>query len=356
MIEKKNRKRHRLLIVSIFIISLISIYPVVSAIFLDDLEDVETGTAINCNFLHYNGTMWTNYDLWNESIIWYKQHTFNNNITFNNITAINVTAIRYYGDGGNLTGISGITLPSYLNTVGHPHNQDLNMSNNVIFNNITSSANISASYNISVEGIIPNCKFIIGNISTSRYGILGVISSTAIRLTGLGVIRSLELCGSSDEISTTLADVIIDDIGAVTITKQPSTRVRLLNTQSIPSLTWTKLTLTVNDYDLNNNWVDALYRFVVSVAGLYQISYSVTVTGLNDADSLESAIYKNGIRAGGYEKSTTGVVSDLGNSGNDILYLNINDYIELYTQHDFGANRNFANAIYTNYLSICKIA
>jgi hypothetical protein len=397
----KNRKKRYILIFMLIIITFCILVTPVFALILNDLDDVNVYVPKECNFLHYNGTMWTNYDLWNQSVTWYKPHDF-----IDNITAINITAINYFGDGGNLTGIGSfalpsylnaighphnqdlnassyvnftrvtstfsgdggnitnitMTLPSYLNAIGHPHNQDLNTTSNTVFNNITADkGNISATYNISVKGLMPNSKFIIGNISTGRYGVLGLISSTTMRLAGLGSITNLQLFGGGDETGVTIPDVLIDDIGAITLAYQPSTRVRLLNNQIVGYNVWNKMNFTVNDYDLNNDWLDANYSFKVPVAGLYSISYSLMCVAMPDRTCLAGRIYKNDAPAGGYVISYVSsaiAVNDVSISGSDILHCTVNDYISLWTLNTRGSGltAGYTALTYTNYLSICKIA
>lgn len=304
-----------------------------------------------------------------EETIWYRQSntivlqnsTENVYIGENSTTAYKLRvngsfyANSLFGDGGNLTNVtSSFILPSYLNDIGHPHNQDLNTSNNVTFNNIISDANIS------LNGVDSTHRFNIGDISTNRYGFLGYDNPLrAITLYGIRSVDSIDLDVSSSGVGLLIIpDFKLDSIGAVTLSKQPATRVRLLNSQSVPNNLNTKMNLTVNDYDLNNDWNDINNRFIVPVTGLYQISFSVMAISMPDQTTLKGMIYKNGVLAGGYASAQ--VSSTISNtfaiSGSDILQLAVNDYIELYVWQNSGSAWNFLNVATSNYLAICKIA
>jgi hypothetical protein len=93
--------------------------------------------------------------------------------------------------------------------------------------------------------------------------------------------------------------------------------------------TWTKITLTTENFDTNNNYASS--RFTPNVTGYYQINGSVTLTGASTSFFVISAIYKNGAIYSQGQPS-------LGNSNyyptsvvGTVLYLNgSTDYVELY--------------------------
>jgi len=92
----KNKRKHRLIFGVIIALCLITTTPVITALYLDDLEDVIISNPYHDQFLRYNSTNanWTN---------------------------INYTAT---GDG-------------YAGDKGHPHNQDLNITSDAIFSSVT---------------------------------------------------------------------------------------------------------------------------------------------------------------------------------------------------------------------------
>jgi len=97
----------------------------------------------------------------------------------------------------------------------------------------------------------------------------------------------------------------------------------------ITASTWTKITLTTENFDTNNNFASS--RFTPTVAGYYQINGTVTLVGANTAYFVICAIYKNGAI---YTQSQPCI----GNSNfyptvncGAIVYLNgSTDYVELY--------------------------
>jgi len=291
---KMNKKKHRIYFCLVVMLLFAVSSPVVIGLYLDDLEDVIIVTPpYNNQLLQYNSTSgnWTN---------------------------VNYSAI---GDG-------------YAGSTGHPHNQDLNTTNNVTFYNITADGNI----------LIPTLSNRLWfDASTSIY-------------------RSpFNLTLSADEIAMDCANgtaFILDENGIITTRFQSGARARLSAGQSIPRNVWTKLLLTVEDFDNNNDFDIINNRFVAPVMGIYQISYSVYVFEVVNGDVLGSAIYKNSVIAGGYELSqaTTVGVIDCSNSGADILLLNIGDYIELFVFHTSAiGNRIFPQMVDSNYLAIHKI-
>lgn len=391
MIDRKRKRRYRVIVGVLF--CMILLIPSITGMYLNDLEDVNTDSAISCNLLHYNGTSWTNYDLFNQSITWYRPNIFLDIIT----------AKSYYGDGGNLTNISGATIPSYLTSKGHPHNQDLNTSNSPIFVNITLSnmpnwyylfthlanwnnisdkpvwltskghphnQDLNITNNVTFNDITSNNNLIIPdyvNAFTFKYSILlGLFNEGKIyELQTLSRYNDLiidNVDGDNIGLSTTstlIYDLKVDTIGAVSIPKQPSCRARLSANQNVPTGVVTKLALATTDYDLNNDFSAVNNRFICPVAGLYQISYSIYCLSLANQNTLYGAIYKNGIVAGGHTlvQQSTATTQVLSLSGSDILYLTANDYIELYVYHNYPiVTRQFPTLTYSNYLAICKIA
>jgi len=392
MTEKKKKRKY------LFIVGIVSLMfllvPAITGLYLNDLEDVNTDTAISCNLLHYNGTAWTNYDIFNQTITWYKQHTFLDIIH----------AKSYYGDGGNLTNITAsVTLPSYLTSKGHPHNQDLNTTSLPTFTNITLSSlpnwyyrfthfadwnnitnkpslvtskghphnqDLNTTSDVTFNDITSNNNIYIPKYYSLLFGnnaiILGLLNEGKIYEIQTGA-RNIDLVidninGDNIGLSTTnniVYDLKVDTIGAVSIPRQPSCRARLSANQNVPTGAGTKLALATTDYDLNSDFSAVNNRFICPVAGLYQISWSIYCLSLADQNTLYGAIYKNGVVAGGHTlvQQSTATTLALSISGSDILYLNANDYIELYVYHNYPiVTRQFPTLTYSNYLAICKIA
>ena len=99
--------------------------------------------------------------------------------------------------------------------------------------------------------------------------------------------------------------------------------------------TWTKINLTNEEYDTNNNY--SASRFTPSVVGYYQINGAMSV----DVPATNSfiSIYKNG-SAYRYGSLTTGIAG-VGSVvvASSLVYLNgTTDYVELYGQTSAGGN------------------
>ena len=112
--------------------------------------------------------------------------------------------------------------------------------------------------------------------------------------------------------------------------------------QSLSSLTNTKVQLNTENFDTNNCYDNATnYRFTPTVAGYYQISFSIY---LNSAFSYQTGkLYKNGSAIvwadvnGGSSLTPTAI-------GSVLTYMNgSTDYIELYAFTN-GANTIFARS------------
>jgi hypothetical protein len=101
--------------------------------------------------------------------------------------------------------------------------------------------------------------------------------------------------------------------------------------QSIPSSTWTKLQLSLEDFDTNSNYNTSTYRFTPTVAGYYQLNGAASIIGTNVSGENIIAVYKNG---GEYKRG-----SRVPNAAGSTVSINIStvvycngstDYIELY--------------------------
>lgn len=108
-----------------------------------------------------------------------------------------------------------------------------------------------------------------------------------------------------------------------------TSKVRAYNSTLPQTLTkgsgWNKIYLPSKEFDQLNEFDTSLYRFIASILGYYLITG--TVYGATGSTStLNTAIYKNGVL-----HSRTMINAPYPQSSiTDILYLNVNDYIEFY--------------------------
>ena len=117
--------------------------------------------------------------------------------------------------------------------------------------------------------------------------------------------------------------------------------------QGIANTTFVKINFDTEVFDVGGGYDTTNKRFVVpsGEAGKYVFEFLVSVDGLDDAEFLAAALYKNGTRD---DKS---VVHDYSPSTNDLLFvktgkiynLSVDDYIEAFVYHNEGAERSVEN-------------
>ena len=111
-------------------------------------------------------------------------------------------------------------------------------------------------------------------------------------------------------------------------------------TQSIGNSSWTKVQLNAEDYDTNNNFDPSTnYRFTPTVAGYYQVNWSVNIAALS-AEYI-SAVYKNGANFAYGQNLATSSGRYNFQAGSTLVYLNgSTDYLELYVFQASGGSLN----------------
>jgi len=170
----KKKKKSRLLFGVIIAVCIISTTPIITGLYLDDLEDVTITDIFNNQYIRYNTTTanWTNQNVtfgnpFNQSLNTTDNVVFNNVIsgaflgdgsgltdlfdqeldTTDNVIFNWVTAHSFFGDGGNLTNIS-------LSSITGIENEYLKLdcSNDPLTGNLTLEGNrtINATYNLTL--------------------------------------------------------------------------------------------------------------------------------------------------------------------------------------------------------------
>jgi hypothetical protein len=118
--------------------------------------------------------------------------------------------------------------------------------------------------------------------------------------------------------------------------------------QVVPNITFTKLTLRTEDFDLTSSYDAANSRFTAPVAGVYHFSGAVFMN--SSATIVAAHLYKNGAEVKrGQSYTVTGNVSN--GSVNADLNLAAGDYVELWVYHNSGANNGVGNAATHTHLS-----
>jgi len=92
--------------------------------------------------------------------------------------------------------------------------------------------------------------------------------------------------------------------------------------------TWTKVTLTTENFDTDSKFASS--RFTPTVAGYYQLSGAVQTPSVTAAHFICGAIYKNGSSVFQFTLSNAGSGFYPISTGSTVLYLDSDDYVELY--------------------------
>lgn len=113
------------------------------------------------------------------------------------------------------------------------------------------------------------------------------------------------------------------------MTHQPCARAYRNGTQlNIPDSTWTKVELNATSFDVGSNFNTSTNKFVASIAGYYQVNANVRWINVIADKRYYIAIFKNGNEIS-QTISHSSYTGDLSTKISDIIYLNIDDYIEL---------------------------
>jgi hypothetical protein len=112
-------------------------------------------------------------------------------------------------------------------------------------------------------------------------------------------------------------------------------RAYLPSGQVVSRITWTKMALSAENYDINSEFDSATnMRFVASAAGYYHVNGAIQISSLGTGN-LAIAIYKNGAaysQVNNYNYNNAG--TNLGVAITDVVPLTGSEYIELYAYQD----------------------
>jgi hypothetical protein len=120
---------------------------------------------------------------------------------------------------------------------------------------------------------------------------------------------------------------------------------------TITTATWTKVTLDVEDFDTNSNFLSS--RFFPTVAGYYQISGCVRLNGSAALTQAGSAIYKNGSAVRTSLQAAAAATFNFWDSQvGGLVYLNgSTDYVELYAYNQCLSNPTYNNGSSITYMT-----
>lgn len=124
--------------------------------------------------------------------------------------------------------------------------------------------------------------------------------------------------------------------------------------QSVTSSTWTKVQLNAEDFDTANAFDSTTnFRFQPTVAGYYQINFSVYFSGSNYSSDNRASVYKNGAAYKSSIFSGASANVNVSTQGNGCLvYLNgSTDYLELWGFTTNASSPIFAASSTNTYLN-----
>jgi len=170
-----------------------------------------------------------------------------------------------------------------------------------------------------------------------------------------GTTAAAHASGKAVELVIT-AKAISDLNTAVNTLETARSRVRayLNANQSVPTDTWTKINLNKEDFDTLNEFDTTNHKFVASTAGYYVVNGNVGF-----ATAVADKVIYVGIRKNNSEEAIVSYQTSCTNTiyGNvsAIIYLAVNDYLDLWVYHEFGTNYNVNGNRAVTYLSVAKL-
>jgi hypothetical protein len=174
---------------------------------------------------------------------------------------------------------------------------------------IDASENVAVSNTLDVNGRIRNSS-----------------GTNPLDLLNSGTTHTWDANGSDISFYASGERMRIDSAGRVTMPSQPA--MSLSGTQQTYAPRTAAGTVKYN-IALSGNitgWSNSLYRYTAPVAGMYQVSGWALIS---TASTWEMRLVKNGVINARYYE-----VSSRSTSFNTLIYLNVNDYIEIYSQKD----------------------
>ncbi len=133
---------------------------------------------------------------------------------------------------------------------------------------------------------------------------------------------------------------------------------RVTSNQAITTDTWTKIQLNAETFDVNSEFdIATNYRFTAKEAGYYLVNAALRYTNVAADLPFHIAIYKEGSI---YSQVRTFAIlagDDQSVAISDIVYLDVGEYIELYTYHYMGGpTKNILPGSDITFMSVHRIS
>ena len=171
-----------------------------------------------------------------------------------------------------------------------------------------------------------------------------------------GVITNAKLAQDIISSETALTDVpattdelLISDAGTLKridaqfFQNTPAFSCHLSGNQSISTGSWTKVTIDSEDLDTDGKFTSN--KFTPTVAGWYLIRVFCRFDSGNDMTDAQIAIYKNGSII---NKHTEGSIEVQSKLLSQLVYLDSDDYVEMYVKQNTGGSININGGSYEN--------
>lgn len=129
----------------------------------------------------------------------------------------------------------------------------------------------------------------------------------------------------------------------------PTARARPSTAQNIAANTFTKVTLGTEMWDTDNCFASS--RFTATTAGYYQVNAQASINS-GTAGHLYCDIYKNGTM---YQENYVNTMSYAFNQNSTMVYLAVNDYIEMYVSHNISGGADLYSAAGYVFLDVTGI-
>lgn len=137
----------------------------------------------------------------------------------------------------------------------------------------------------------------------------------------------------------------------------PACRVWLSANQSMPSTAWTKVEVDTVEFDTTGDWDAGNLRYVASEAGYYIACLGLYYVNIPNAKEVQGIVKITGAYHSPYSRLSSGAVADYLITLNDIIHLDVNDWVEIWGFHTSGANRDVKGAgIYRTWMSLHKLS
>jgi hypothetical protein len=144
--------------------------------------------------------------------------------------------------------------------------------------------------------------------------------------------------------------------GIVDFDKQSRCKVYLGSDQTISNDSWTKVEFDTEVYDNQSEFDPTTnYRFTAKKAGYYLVTAQISFWTANNAISYLIGIHKNGGNVA-YKRLCPGATELQTFNITDILYLDVNNYVEIYTWQNSGGDEVIIGQDPYSYVSIHKLS